>query len=86
MKKLLVALLVINGAVYANCDNPTNAQSAVNKLHKWNKTTIQVNYTPDQSACAATCASNIKKLDSTITVKMKALPTGTGTCKFSKPD
>lgn len=86
MKKLLATLLVISGAVYANCDVPANAQTAVNKLHKWNKTAIQVNYTPDQVACANKCKANILALDKTINVVMKPSATGTGTCKFSKPD
>lgn len=86
MKKLLATLLIVSGFAYANCDDPANAQKAVNKLHQWHKTAIQVNYTPDQAACATKCAANIATLDKSIKVISKALPTGTGTCKFSKPD
>lgn len=86
MKKLLATLLVISGAVYANCDVPANAQTAVNKLHKHNMTAIQVNYTSDQAACAKNCGANITKLDPSIKVIMKPIATGTGTCKFSKAD
>jgi hypothetical protein len=85
MKKLLLSLVVVSGFAYANCDVPENAQKVVKMLQAHNKTAVQVTYTPDQTTCANTCKSNVLAIDKTINVIMKAEPSGTGVCKFSKP-
>lgn len=84
-KKLLISLLIVSGFAYADCNDPANAGKAVTKLHKWNKTAIQVNYTSDKTNCADTCKTNILALDKSINVTKK-LVSGTGVCKFSKPN
>lgn len=84
MKKLLIAMLVVNGLAYADCSDPAAAQKAVGMLHKYNKTAIQVNYSSDKVDCSNTCKSNIAAQDSSINVIMKQVD-GTGVCKYSKP-
>ena len=87
MKKLLLALLVVSSLAYAD-DCSDKATQAVAKLHKYNKTAIQLNYTGDKSAFADMCEADIKALDSKITVIKKPILGGstTGQFKMSKPD
>ena len=84
-KQLLIALLIVSGISYADCNDPANAQKVVDKLHKWNKPAVQVNYTSDKIDCASTCKNNVLALDKSINVIMKSV-SGAGICKFSKPN
>lgn len=85
MKKLLLSLLVIGGIAYAADDCSGPAQKVVDKMHKYNKTVVQLNYSSDQAAKATQCQTTISGLDKGITVKMNPV-SGTGVFKFEKPD
>ncbi len=85
MKKLLLALMVVSGFAFADCNDPKNAEKVVGMLKSHNKTAVQVNYTADKADCAATCKANILALDKSITVAMNQEKSGTGLCRFAKP-
>ncbi len=84
MKKLLLVLLAVSSVAYAD-ECAQNAQKAVDKLHKYNKTAVQFNYSPDKVDFAKMCQADIATLDKNITVKMNPV-SGTGQFKMQKPD
>ena len=89
MKKLMLALMVVSSLVYADCNDPKNADKVLGMLKSHDKHAVQVNYSKDKIDCAATCVENIKVAAAAASYKLEVEsnlePEEHSLCRYARP-